>query len=457
MTRLPASRLALAFGALVVATSTTYAQTRDPFAGSMLGAPASQTPVAISFGDAIERGLRYNLGVIESTTASAEARSARLRSLAALLPAVSARAAQVYENLSLKEFGLTLPGLPPVTGGFGFQDVRVAVAQSVYSGELRNRYRSDASNERASGLNVRDARDIVVFAVGAAYLKIEASRARLDTATAQLASAQALARLAADRVRAEVAPEIDSLRAQVERQTAEQRVIDSRNDLEKAKLVLARMIGVAVDQPFTVDPPVPFQPLAGITEQSVRDAAFRARADLASAKASREAAEFALRAARAQQHPSVGLTADYGGGGDRTSFNQLYTVAAAVSIPLYTGGRIRADVAQAEQELHRRQAEYEDVQGRIAYDVRVAWLDLEASSSSVTVAQHNQELASRALAQAQDRYASGVTNYLEVVESQETVTRASESLVASVYAFNVARLALARASGDAEAGVKEFR
>ena len=114
MTRLPASRLALAFGALVVATSTTYAQTRDPFAGSMLGAPASQTPVAISFGDAIERGLRYNLGVIESTTASAEARSARLRSLAALLPAVSARAAQVYENLSLKEFGLTLPGPPPV-------------------------------------------------------------------------------------------------------------------------------------------------------------------------------------------------------------------------------------------------------------------------------------------------------------------------------------------------------
>jgi len=457
MTRSTASRLPLALGALVICASTTSGQTRDPFSGSRFGAPTSNTPVAISFADAIERGLRYNLGAIESATASAEARSVRLRSLAAMLPSVSARAAQVYESLSLREFGLTLPGLPPVTGGFGFQDVRVGVSQSLYNGELRNRYRSDAAAERASTLTARDARDTVVFAVGAAYLKVEASRARLDTATAQLASARELDRLAADRVRAEVAPAIDSLRAQVERQAAEQRVITSRNDLDKDKLTLARMIGVAVDQPFTVDSPAPFQPVAGITEQSVRDAAFRARADVASAKASRDSAEFALRAARAQQHPSVGLTADYGGGGDRTSFNQLYTVAAVVSVPLYTGGRIRADVAQAEQDLSRRQAEYEDLQGRIAYDVRVAWLDLEASTSSVTVAQHNRQLANRALAQAQDRYANGVTNYLEVVESQETVTRASESLVASVYAFKVARLALARASGDAEAGVKEFR
>jgi outer membrane protein TolC len=297
---------------------------------------------------------------------------------------------------------------------------------------------------------------VIVFIVGAAYLQIEASRARLDTAMAQLASAQELDRLAADKVQAEVAPEIDALRARVERQTAEQRVITARNDLEKDKLTLARLIGLSVQQSLTVEPPVPFHPLEGWTEQLAMDAAFRARADLASAQASIEAAELDVRAARAQQYPSVGLNADYGGGGDRTAFNQLYTVAVAVSMPVYTGGRIRADVARAEHDLSRRRAEFEDLKGRVAYDVRVAWLDLGASSTNVTVAQSNSELADRAFAQAQDRYANDVTNDLEVVESQEAVAHAHENLVTSLYAFNVAKLALARAIGHAEASLKEF-
>jgi outer membrane protein TolC len=49
-----------------------------------------------------------------------------------------------------------------------------------------------------------------------------------------------------------------------------------------------------------------------------------------------------------------------------------------------------------------------------------------------------------------------VTNYLEVVQSQETVAQANENLIASLYAFNVAKLALARASGNAEASAKEW-
>lgn len=471
MTHITTGRLAIAFTALVATASAVRGQTSgassvtaserpfptvNPFLGSVLSDPVSGGAAPISFADAIQRGLRFNLGLIETESASADARAIRLGALAALLPSVTARAAQVDESLSLKEFGLTLPGLPAATGGFLFGDVRVSLAQSIYSGELRNRYRSEQAADRASTLSARDARDVVVFTVGAAYLRIEASQARLATATAQLVSAQELDRVAADKVRAEVAPEIDALRARVERQGAEQRVINARNDLEKDKLMLARVIGLSVRQPLTVESPAPFRPLEGWTEQLAMDAAFRARADLASAQASIEAAELDVRAARAQQYPSVGLSADYGGGGNRTAFNQLYTVAAAVSVPLYTGGRIRADVARAEQDLRRRRAEFEDLNGQVAYDVRVAWLDLGASSTNVTVAQSSSELADRALAQAQDRYRNDVTNDLEVVEAQEAVAHAHEDLVTSLYAFNVAKLSLARAIGHAEESLKEF-
>ncbi len=81
---------------------------------------------------------------------------------------------------------------------------------------------------------------------------------------------------------------------------------------------------------------------------------------------------------------------------------------------------------------------------------------MQASDSSVKVAQRNQALAERALAQSRDRYANGVTNYLEVLQAQEAVTVASENYVQSLYSFNVAKMALVRAIGVAENRFQDF-
>jgi outer membrane protein TolC len=429
------------------------------FSSAALGQSAGRQSAAaktLTFADAIDRGLRYNLGLIESTLMSADAGAARLRALSALRPTVSARAAQVYQDLSLKEVGVPLPGLPPTTGGFGFQDLRVSVSQPLYNGELRNRYRSDQAAQHAATLGWRDAQDVVVLEVGTAYLQIVARAARLETANAELRSAQEFDRQAADRVKADVAPEIESLRAQVERQTAEQRVIDARNDLEKSKIALARIVGLPIEQPFEIETTPASSPLAGVTEESAQAGALRSRADLASAAAAVDAAEFDVRARHAQLAPTVGISADYGAGGALPHLNQVYTVAAGVSVPLYTGGRIRADIQTAQNALTRRRAEYDDLKRRVAYDVRTAWLDLTAADSGVAVARQNTTLADRAEAQALDRYANGVTNYLEVVQARETVAQADESLVASLYAFHVAKLTLARAIGDSSITAKEL-
>ena len=101
-------------------------------------------------------------------------------------------------------------------------------------------------------------------------------------------------------------------------------------------------------------------------------------------------------------------------------------------------------------------AEYEDLKGRVAYDVRVAWLDLSASDSSVKVAERNKSLAERALTQSQHRYTSGVTNYLEVVQAQEAVAVASENYIESLFSFNVAIISFARAAGSAETTLPEL-
>src|SRR5262249_46584275 len=156
------------------------------------------------------------------------------------------------------EIGLKLPpipgftGLPPTTGGFGYQDARVNLELSVYDARLRNQYRARKNDEEASRQSVRDARDVVVVAAGTAYLQVIASAARVETARAQLASAEELDRQTGDRVKNEVSPEIDSIRSQVERHTDEQRLTNALNQLEKDKLTLARIIGLAIDQDFTL-------------------------------------------------------------------------------------------------------------------------------------------------------------------------------------------------------------
>jgi outer membrane protein TolC len=431
-------------------------QRQNPYLGSV-PSKNTGTRIELSLKAALERGLRYNLGLIEANQASADVRAQRLRALSALLPQLTAQGHQGYESLSYKEFGLKLPpipglpGLPPTSGGFGYQDARVSLTQSLYNAELRNRYQARKSDEQASILSIQDSRDVVVFAVGTAYVQVVASAARVETAKAQLASARELDQQTANRVKSEVSPEIDALRAQVERQSAEQRLANAGNQLEKDKLTLARIIGLAIDQDFGVSDPLAYHPLAGITIETAGDEALRSRADLRSAEAGVQAAALTLRAQKAQRLPVVSVSADYGGAGPNVgNFNQVYTVAANVSVPIYTGGRIRAEVEQAQADLTRRQAEYEDLKGRVAYDVRIAWLDLSASDSSVKVAEQNTSLAERALTQSQDRYANGVANYLEVVQAQEAVTVAGENYIQSLFSFNVAMISFARAVGSAE-------
>jgi outer membrane protein TolC len=438
------------------------AQRQNPYLGSV-PPKNTGTKIELSLKGAIERGLRYNLGLIEANQASAEVRTERLRALSALLPQLSADARQVYENLSFKEIGLKLPpipglpALPSTSGAFGYQDARVSVAQSIYNADLRNRYRARRSDEQASALSVQDSRDVVVFAVGTAYSQVVASAARVETARAQLASAGELDQQTADRVRNEVSPDIDSIRAQVELQSAEQRLATVTNQLEKDKLTLARIIGLAIDQEFELSDPLAYRPLSGITRETATAEALRSRADLRSAEANVQAAEFTLRAQKGQRQPVISMTADYGGGsGNIGNFNQVYTIAGNISVPIYTGGRIRADIEQAQADLARREAEYEDLRGRVAYDVRVAWLDLSASDSSVKVAQRNKSLAEQALVQSQDRYANGVTNYLEVVQAQEAVIVANENYIQSLFSYNVAMISFARAAGGAETKLQEL-
>jgi len=132
--------------------------------------------------------------------------------LSALLPQISATATQAYQNISYKEIGLKLPAipglpaLPATSGGFGYEDLRVGVSHRLIDRELHERYQARKHDEQASALSIKDARNVVVLAVGTAYFQVVASAARMETAKAQVVSAQELDELTANRVKPEASP-----------------------------------------------------------------------------------------------------------------------------------------------------------------------------------------------------------------------------------------------------------
>jgi len=131
-------------------------------------------------------------------------------------------------------------------------------------------------------------------------------------------------------------------------------------------------------------------------------------------------------------------------------------VAGTLEIPVFQGGRVRGDVLQADAILKQRESELEDLRARIDYQVRTALMDLTAAADQISVARSSLELANATVTQAQDRFAAGVVDNLEVVQAQESVANANEAYISSLYAHNIAKVLLARAMGVAQVAVSQF-
>ena len=429
------------------------------FQGSVPTGSATLAPMALTLRGAIDRGLKANLGLLVSDSASEIARGQRLQSLSALLPSINGQISQTEEELSLSTIGFNfkIPGfaLPSVLGPFHYTDVRAFASWSAFDYSARKNYRSARETERAARLSAQDARDLVVQAVAGAYLQIIADSSRTDAIRSQVETAQALYDRASDQHRAGTSPAIDVLRAQVELKQQQQRLIAQENQFAKDKLTLGRIIGLPPGQDFNIAESVPFSPLTSITQEQALRTALEQRADYQGYQAQVRAAEDAVKAARGQRYPTGLITADYGDvGPSLDNSHGTFTFVASARVNIFDSGRISAEVIQAKAALKQRQDELADLGAQIDYQVRTAFLDIRTASDQVEVAQSNLELANQTLVQARDRFSAGVTDNIEVVQAQESVAAANDNLIAALYAHNLAKVALARALGGADQGLQ---
>jgi outer membrane protein TolC len=443
--------------ALANTSASSTQQSSNPYKGSVVHEAATGAVLQLGLQDAIERGLKYNLGYVLESEAERSSSGQRLQALQPLLPTLQGGARVAVSQTDLAAEGLRIPGFPHVIGPYGTTDFRGSLVMSLLNLPALENYLAARHNFEAAKLTAQDARDMVVLSVGNAYLLVLADQSAVTNAQAQVDSSKVSLDQAVSNHQAGVSPLLDEVRARVDYQTQQQTLIQQQTQLQKDRIALARAIGLSLEQDYLLTDQAPYAPLDNVTADDAIKQALANRKDLAAARQQADAAKSVSHAAHEERLPSVGFTGDYGATG--VNLADLHGAGEAIgqaNMPVLEEAKIRGDERIADAQKRQQEAALSNMQGQVVADVRDALLDIESAEKSVAVAKSNVALATEELSEAQQRYAAGVADNLAVVQAQASVAQANNQYVSSLYQHNVAKLTLARAMGVAQKDYQNF-
>jgi len=431
--------------------------TQDSFHGSVVTGKATEGVLDLSLDDAIQRGLRQNLGLILQTSSQKNANGERLEELQELLPTVRAAGSIEVQQVNLASYGISFPGLNPILGPFQVVDFRAFLTQNLVNVSALKNYLAAKHNFQGAKFTAEDARDLVALTVGNAYLLCIADAARIEAVTAELATSKVSLDQAVAAHDAGTSPKLDVLRAQVDYQNEQQTLISAKNSLEKDKLALARTIGLPLDQAFRLTDLVPFQALDHVDPQTAFQQALNTRKDLKAYSEQVESAAASKKAAWAYQLPVARFSGDYGDIGTTPGHSHgTFTATGEVSAPVLQIAKTRGQEEVAGAQYEQARAKLSDQVQQVNQDVRDSLLDIQSAAKLVESTHSNVELANEALSEAQQRFHAGVSDNLPVSQAQSQTEQANDQYISALYQHNVAKLSLARALGVAQSNYKDY-
>jgi len=425
--------------------------TAQSYQGSITVGQATGQTLDLTLDDAIQRGLKNNLGVILSATETASARGQRLSQLQSLLPSVDASIKDTVSQVDLPAEGLRIPGFPTIIGPFGYQDFRASLNWSLINVNSLRNYMAAKHNLASAQLSAQDARDLVVLTVGNAYLLVLADESQVASVDAQVTTSKVSLDQAVANHDAGTAPMLDELRAKVDYQTLQQQLIVAKNSLEKDKLALARTIGLPLAQSFNLADKAPYQAFDAVDVEATIQQAHANRKDLAALVEQVKADEQKRKAATADRLPTLAFSGDYGDIGVNVRHSHgTGDATGTISAPVFDEFALRGEAQVAQSTLDTDKAKLSDENAQVDADIRDALLDIQSAQQQVEVARSSVDLAAEALKEAQERYKNGVSDNLAVSQAEQSVAQANDQYVSSLYRHNVAKLSLARALGAGE-------
>jgi outer membrane protein TolC len=441
-----------------VTPSNSSAGSIDPsYRGSLVRDKATDGVLALSMDDAMQRGLKNNLGLILQSSNEQQAGGQRLQQLQNLLPKATGQVSIEVQQINLAAFGLKFPGLNPIIGPFQTEDFRMYLTQSLFNLKSFQDYLAARHNFEAAKLSAQDARDLVVLTVGNAYLLCIADAARIEAVKAEMETSKVSLDQANAAHEAGTSPRLDVLRAQVDYQNEQQQLIATTNDLAKDKLALARTIGLPLEQKFELSDTAPFAALDVPDADKAFAQALKQRKDLAAAEETLKGAEAEKKSAFDQQLPKAEFSGDYGDLGTTVAHSHgTYSATGTVSAPILQIAQTHGDEQVAAAQYDQAKAKLSDQVQQVNADVRDAILDIQTAAKLVEATKSNVDLANEALSEAQQRFKVGISDTLPVSQALAADEQARDQYISALYQHNVAKLALARALGVAAANYKDY-
>jgi len=372
-----------------------------------------------------------------------------------LLPQANLQVADSATRENVKaQFGGKLPPGFPFPGHIGPYQIFSAgpsFGSNIFDFSLWKRYQAAQSNVNASKADSLSTREHVILLVVSQYIGTLRAVANVEASRSRVELAQALYDQAADLQKEGVGTGIDTLRANVELQNEKQRLIEAENDRETSLFGLSKLLNLDPRQKIELADSLSFFDTPQPDVEASIDEALSARQEWKAIEAQQKSAKLEKQASQYQRLPSLRFDGNWAYLGNTSSTGiPTYQYQASVNMPLFTGGRIRAEIVKADLELQKIDQQKADLRNQIALDVKTALLNLQSARNEVQVANLGVQLAKEEVDQARDRFKAGVANNIEVISAQDSLSRANDNQIAALYRFNQARADFARAVGQME-------
>jgi outer membrane protein len=369
-----------------------------------------------------------------------------------LLPQANLSVTDSVERLNLQAFlGERIPGFPQHAGPFQVFSAGPTFSAPVFDLTLFRRYQAARETANASKSDSLSTREQVILLVVSQYIGTLRAVANVQASQSRVELAQALYDQAADVQKEGVGTGIDTLRANVELQNEKQRLLEAQADRDTSLFGLSRLLNLDPRQVIELADSLSFFDTPQPEVVASIDSALAERQEWKSMQEQLKSAGLQKKASSESRLPRLDFNGNWAYlGGSSTTGIPTYNYEAAVTVPLFTGGRIHAEVVRADLEIQKLQQQQDDLRNQIALDVKTALLNLDSARSQVAVANLGMQLSREEVDQARDRFRAGVANNIEVIQAQDSLARANDNQIAALYRFNQARADYARSIGQME-------
>jgi outer membrane protein len=440
------------FFSLVLNPGSTRAQGKNLQA--VLPASAPTQVLRLTLDQAVGLALKQNPTAQIAVLTAAQSEQDKNISRAELLPQANLKLTDQAEKVNLlAQFGgkVALPGFPTTLGPYQMFTAGPTFGASVFDLTLWRRYQAARATMSASQESSLSTREQVILLVVSQYIATLRAMANVQASQSRVELAQALFDQAADLQKEGVGTGIDTLRANVELQNEKQRFIQAETDRETSLYGLSRLLNLDPRQPLELGDSLSFFETPQPEVEPSLELAYAGRQEWKSLESQIKAAGYDKKAAQDSRLPSLRFDGNFSYVG--TSSNTTlptYNYEATVSLPLFTGGRIHAEIVRGDLEIRKLEQQRDDLRNQIGLEVKTALVNLESARNEVQVANLGVQLSKEEVDQARDRFNAGVANNIEVIQAQDSLARANDNQIAALYRFNQARADLARAIGQME-------